>query len=77
VPRAKRARLDVLAPRDRVVGLTARFRLVFVQKPTDGVDQQVTVSGRLLVNRKDSGAWQIFGYDVARSSEPASKGASR
>jgi hypothetical protein len=77
VARTKQARLDVLVPGRHVVGLTARVRLVFVQQPTDGVDKRVTVSGRLLVNRKKSGPWQIFGYDLTRSSVPAAKGGSR
>jgi hypothetical protein len=75
VPRAKRVRLDVLVPRGAIVGMTARFRLVFVQEATAGADQRVTVAGRLLMNRKRSGRWQIFGYDVTRSSVPATKGA--
>lgn len=70
VARARQARLDVLAPRDRVVGLTARVRLVFLRQPVHGVDQRVVVWGRLLVNRRDAGHWQIFGYDIARSSGP-------
>lgn len=78
VARKKQVRLDVLVPGRRVAGLTARIRLVFLRQPTDGAnpDQLVTVSGRLLVNRKKSGQWQIFGYDVSRSSAPAGKGAS-
>ena len=36
-------------------------------------DQRVTVAGRLLINRKKSGPWQIFGYDITRSSVPAAK----
>lgn len=76
VPRTKQARLDVLVPNRFVAGLTARVRLVFVQESTDGADQKVTVAGRLLMSRKKSGSWQIFGYDVTRSSVPAAKGAS-
>lgn len=72
VPRAKRVWLDVLVPRRFVVGLTARFRLVFVQEQLRGADQKVAVSGRLLMRRKKSGRLQIFGYDVSRSSVPAS-----
>lgn len=77
VPRTKQARLDVLVPGRFVVGLTARVRLVFVQERTDGADQRVTVTGRLLMSRKKSGPWQIFGYDVTRSSVPVAKGADR
>ena len=75
--RTKTARLDVLVPRRLVAGLTARIRLVFVQERTDGADQRVTVTGRLLINRKKSGPWQIFGYDITRSSVPATKGSDR
>lgn len=77
VARAKQARLDVLVPRRLVAGLTARIRLVFLQERSDGADQLVTVKGRLMLNRKSSGAWQIFGYDVSRSSSPAGKGGGR
>jgi hypothetical protein len=77
VPRTKAARLDVLVPRRSVAGLTARIRLVFVQERADGADQRVTVAGRLLMNRKKSGPWQILGYDVTRSSVPTAKGADR
>ena len=77
VPRAKAARLDVLVPGRLVAGLTARIRLVFVQERTDGADQVVTVQGRLLMDRKKSGPWQIFGYDLTRSSVPAAKGSDR
>lgn len=75
--RTKKVSLDVLVPNRQVLALTARFRLVFVQERTDGADQRVTVKGRLLMDRKKSGPWQIFGYDVERSSEPVSKGAGR
>jgi hypothetical protein len=77
VPRVKRVRLDVLRPRRVIVGMTARFRLVFVQEATEGTDQRVTVKGRLLMSRKKSGPWQIFGYDVTRASVPVAKGARR
>jgi hypothetical protein len=74
VARTKQARLDVLVPGRNVVGLTARIRLVFLQQPLDGVDREVTVTGRLLLGRSTSGPWEIFGYDVTRSSVPAEKG---
>jgi hypothetical protein len=75
--KAKKVRLDVLVPQRRVVGLTARVRLVFVRKSSDGADQRVTVKGRLLLDRKKSGPWQVFGYDLTRSSVPVGKGAHR
>lgn len=77
VPRVKSARLDVLARRRHIVGLTARVRLAFVQERSDGSDHRVTVRGRLLLQRNKSGRWQIFGYDLTRSSKAVKKGASR
>lgn len=77
VVRAQRARLDVLVPRRLVAGLTARVRLVFLQERTSGADQRVTVKGRLMLSRNGAGEWQIFGYDVSRSSVPARKGGGR
>lgn len=76
VPKRKWARLSVLRPNKIVVGVTAGVRLVFVAvRP--GVDQMVTVSGRLMVARAKSGRWQIFGYDLSRSFVPAEKGGMR
>ncbi len=77
VPRSKQARLDLLIPKRTVAALTARVRLLFVQERADGADQLVTVEGRLMMDRKKSGAWQIFGYDVTRSAVPVAKGADR
>lgn len=76
VPRVKEARIDVFKPNRFVAGLTARIRLVFVQERVDGAAQRVTVRGRLLLTRKKSGPWQVFGYDITRFSVPA-KGATR
>lgn len=76
-PRVKLARLDLLVPGRFVAGLTARVRLVFLQKRTDGADQRVTVAGRLMMSRTKTGPWQIFGYDLTRSSEPVGKGETR
>ncbi len=59
--------LDVLAPRGRAAGVTARFVLRF--KTTGDVAKQVTVSGRLFLTRSAGGAWRIFGYDVAKGSK--------
>jgi hypothetical protein len=74
VPKRKKVRLYVLAPRRNAVGLTARIRLVFVEERGDGADQRVTVAGRLLMSRKKSGAWQVFGYDVRRNASPVAGG---
>lgn len=76
-PRQKVARLDVLVPNKIAAGVTARVRLVFLQERARGADQKVTLSGRLLLTRKKSGGWQIFGYDVARSAVPAAQGGNR
>lgn len=70
VPRRKQVKLDVLAPRRRVVGLTARVRLVFVEEHAEGSDQRVKVKGRLLMSRARSGKWKVFGYDVSRAATP-------
>lgn len=77
VPRVKSAALDVLVPHQVVAGLTARVRLVFVEERAGGRDQRVTVKGRLMMNRRKSGPWQIFGYDVSRSAVPAARGGGR
>jgi hypothetical protein len=77
VPRAKKARLDVLVPRRVVAGLTARVRLVFLRQQTKGADQKVTVKGRLMLNRNKAGPWQVFGYDLSRSAVPAGRGGPR
>ncbi|HET6626589.1 MAG TPA: hypothetical protein VFG63_09375 [Nocardioidaceae bacterium] len=77
LPKQKKAWLSVLAPHKVAAGVTAKIQLVFVADRGDAPDQQVLVTGRLLLTRKSSGGWQIFGYDVSRSVSPAEKGASR
>lgn len=76
-PRQKRVRLSVLAPNRVAAGVTARIRLVYLVDRAEKVDQRVTATGRLLLTRRNSGGWQIFGYDVSRSVRPVGKGASR
>jgi hypothetical protein len=62
----RRVTVDVLAPRGRPAGATARVDLVFV---TSGDTQErVTVRGRLLLTPAH-GKWQIFGYDVSRGAK--------
>lgn len=74
-PLAEVARLDVLLANHRLIaGLTGRIRLVFVQERVDGARERVTVSGRLLLNRRRTGAWHVFGYDVSRSATPIGNG---
>jgi hypothetical protein len=61
------AYLSVLAPEKHVAGVTAAVDLVFRVDPRQGPAQRVEVRGRLLLTRDRTGAWRIFGYDVARS----------
>jgi hypothetical protein len=76
-PLRKRAVLYVVKPYRNVAGVTARIRVVFRQQLSGAADQRVTVSGRLLLSRTKAGPWEVFGYDVARTSTPAGKGARR
>ncbi len=59
--------LDVLAPRGRPAGVTARFVLRFAT--TGQVTKKVTVTGRLFLTQVAGGAWRIFGYDVAKGAK--------
>jgi len=56
--------LDVLAPRGKAAGVTARIVLRF--RTTGDVTKTVTVTGRLFLTQSPGGAWRIFGYDVAK-----------
>jgi hypothetical protein len=76
-PRVEKAYLSVLAPNKVAAGVTARVRLEMVADRDNQQDRRVTVTGRLLLTRKKSGGWQIFGYDLSRSTVPVAKGASR
>ncbi len=58
--------VDVLAAKRKPRAATARFRLVF--DTTGELEKQVSVSGRLMLTRHESG-WQIFAYDVAKGSK--------
>ena len=62
-PRLVRVRLDVLAPRGRAVGVTARVSFRFAT--TGEVERDVRVRGRLFLTPTDRG-WKVFGYDVTR-----------
>jgi hypothetical protein len=63
----KLVRVDVLSPRRRPAGATARFRLVY---DTSGdATRRVVVGGRLLLTR-ERGRWKVFGFDVNRSARP-------
>ncbi len=63
VATTRRVRIDVLAPRGRAVGVTARF--VLGLDLTGEIERADRVSGRLLLGPKD-GEWRVFGYDVNR-----------
>jgi hypothetical protein len=56
--------VDVLAPRGRPAGATARVSLLF--ETTGQARKRVMVHGRLFLTPDDHGTWHIFGYDVAR-----------
>lgn len=59
--------VDLLAGPARVVGATARFRLIF---DTQGErERRVLVTGHLSLSPARS-RWRVFGYDVARSTRP-------
>ena len=70
------AYLSVLAPHKVAAGITAQIDLKFLVDHASSPNQLVTVKGRLLLTRKPSGGWQIFGYHLSRSAV-AAKGASR
>ncbi len=64
-PTRSRLWIDVLSPRKRAVGVTARFELGF---RTEGdLARDVIVKGRLLMTRKQGQGWKIFGYHVAKT----------
>lgn len=75
VTRANSARLDVLLYKDRVVGLTARLFVEFVQERIDAPDVRVRVRGRLMLQRAGR-SYRIFGYDINRSTRQIGKGTS-
>jgi tryptophan synthase beta subunit len=75
-PKTTSAYLSVLAPNKVAAGVDARIILVYVADRGDKPAQQVEVTGRLMLTRKKSGGWQIFGYHVARSAGAATDGGS-
>jgi len=58
--------VDVMAPRGRPAGATARVRLVFTT--TGDTQERVVVRGRLLLTPAH-GKWRIFGYDVSKGAK--------
>jgi len=75
VPRRQRAFLSVLSPKGVATGVTARVDLAYLVQRSEGADRLVTVRGRLLLTRADSGGWKIFGYDLTRGTRAAGEGA--
>lgn len=74
VARSNQARLDVLLYNDRVVGMTARLFVEFVQERVEAPDVRVRVRGRLMLQRAGR-SYRIFGYDINRSTRQIGKGA--
>jgi hypothetical protein len=58
--------VDVMAPKGRPAGATARVDLVFTT--TGDTRERVTVRGRLFLT-PGHGGWSIFGYDVSRGAK--------
>jgi hypothetical protein len=65
--RRRAAYLSVLAPYKVAAGVTARVHLRFVAERGDKPAKRVDVRGRLMLTRKASGGWQIFGYDLSQN----------
>lgn len=59
-------RIDVLAPKGKVAGATARFRLTLAL--AGDAERTDLVSGRLLLTPTKAG-WKVFGFDVRRGEE--------
>lgn len=77
--RARRqvAYLSVLAPNEVAAGVTARIQVDLEVNRGARPPRRLQLSGRLLLTRRQTGGWQIFGYDIARSTRDAKLGASR
>ncbi len=73
-PKEEAAYLSVLAPYKVAAGVSANLRLRFVADRGDKPAKQVTVTGRLLLTRKKSGGWAIFGYHLSRSARTVREG---
>ena len=65
--RRRTAYLSVLAPYKVAAGVTARVHLRFLADRGDKPAKRVDVRGRLMLTRKSSGGWQIFGYDLSKN----------
>jgi hypothetical protein len=64
VTTSRKVTLDVLAPKGRPAGVTARVKLAFTT--TGHKKKRVTVTGRLFLAPNPHGHWRIFGYDVSK-----------
>jgi outer membrane murein-binding lipoprotein Lpp len=62
----KQVKVDLLAADRKAAGATARFTLVFTTTGTYA--KEVTVKGQLFLTPDSQDAWQVFGYNVTRSS---------
>jgi hypothetical protein len=74
VPKRQTAYLSVLAPYEVAAGVTARVHLDFLAERGNQPDRRVQVKGRLMLTRKKSGGWQIFGFDLSRSVQGVGEG---
>ena len=54
--------------------MTAQVQLHFVADQGDEPAKLVNVKGRLLLTRKKSGGWQIFGYDLTQAAHTVGEG---
>lgn len=71
--RRRTAYLSVLAPYKVAAGVTARVHLRFLADRGDKPAKRVDVTGRLMLTRKRSGGWQIFGYDLSQNARTVGK----
>ena len=71
--RTRKVRVDVLAPKGRAVGATARVYLVLELEGKK--DRTERISGRLVLTPSGKG-WRIFGFDIERG-ETSGKGKRR
>jgi hypothetical protein len=66
VPTRRTVQLVGFAPRGRPVGATAVVQLVLLGLRADGARVETALSGELYLTRPGA-RWQVFGYDVDRS----------
>jgi len=72
--RRRSAYLSVLAPYKVAAGVTARVHLQFLADRGDQPAKLVSVTGRLMLTRKESGGWEIFGYDLTQAAHTVGEG---